>query len=1174
MALAGELVNYIGGELVKNTGKELASKATTSALSNLIPKLATNATNNMAKRIGNEVIAGSMLGKLVPKNRMLDKSGKPVTLYHSTPNDFDKFDDAMLGSNTGYDNTALGHFVTPDLDFSKRFRDINNTGKPGRTMELQANVKNTILHPYMAGYKYKDPAVRDKIVEDYLLATDNQVGLDMLRDYLKEDAAEFGKDANLYNEYMAMADDPGGEGPFFSAGDERELLKKKGYDAVELIEGPKSGLVEGAKSDAPVSSYAVFSGDSLRPVRHIPVEGSSSLSSIIPVKRKLYRGQQYSNTDFSYNSELMNENPDKWGSKDVGKGYHFTPKKGMAGSWEGSDGGVIEVDYTPDQVLKADDARKMIKEANELLADDKYMAKLWQENEAMAEQIEEIADGNLEALAKREGKPFVQHLKANDDELGTMYYYKDIDPELTDRFVSEFKKKAEKYMPKRASANGDDMVTLFHNTKAENIPSIMEQGLIPGKRPEGYLASPEEAGIWTDDRGLKSGSYGGTTVKIRVPKKEFDATRVNDTQNLLNRAIKPSEIEGVDYMLYDTPLIKNSNLQEYIDKYGENKVRELIEKKGLVSPEVIDKSFSDLKSGMPSTKPNIQQSKVELSPQQQEFFKDSVVRNENGELIPMYHGSNSNFTIFDKSKGGQSNKSAKVGFWFTPNKEGAEKWAGQSWWGDNEPKVYETYLNIKKPLVYKEVDNSSQIARLESELKIAEDDISSTSRGSKEYYDAYKRYNNIARQIEDLSYTDPYEQFRSHIYAMEGKSPSQANTGGVGMAMDNEDEAIKKYVEMLKGEGYDGIIIKGTDYDRNTMGSKNDQYIVFDPEQIKNVDNLNPTNNPDIRYATGLGRGSSGFDDSIERIGSEGIPATRKETLPEGWDILEEYLGGVDKRVENAIGKAKSKITKKDLAQFLDENDYDSEGTFSELWQRAKDAVDDMTMEELNYAGGGSAADIIQMRRRPDMNNIEDVYMGNKGHTGRLDAEYSDRLGISKSTTPMSDKLSQPLEYAQGDYGSGVIGLDRTWSSGEAGVSNVAHERFHAWQEKSRGFDYPEEFKKAFEELEDEIIPLLHSKDEISKYWNGRNTDYYFDRNEQEARMVQDYLEYKNHTKRYMGGKRKYEYDERIIKPFDKFYAKLRELSKKGIAIPALAGVFGLGALANKNDDKSVDNIE
>ena len=935
-------------------------------------------------------------------------------------------------------------------------------------MELQGNIKNTILHPYMAGYKYKDPAVRDKIVEDYLLATDNQVGLDMLRDYLEEDAAEFGKDANLYNEYMAMADDPGGEGPFYSAADERELLKKKGYDAVELIEGPKSGLVEGAKSDAPVSSYAVFSGDSLRPVKHIPVEESSSLSSIIPVKRKLYRGQQYSNTDFSYNSELMNENPDKWGSKDVGKGYHFTPKKNMAGSWEGSDGGVIEVDYTPDQVLRADDARKMIEEANKLLADSKYMAKLWQENEALAEQIENIADGNLEALAKREGKPFVQHLKANDDELGTMYYYKDVDEGLTEKFREQFRK---------------------------------------------------------------------------------------------------------------------TNAEKYLGK------------------------------------PKIQQSKVELSPQQQEFFRDSVVRDGNGDLIPMYHGTRGDFTIFgDKSTSSSSNSHSSVGYWFTPNEEGAKNFANSIWYGDGQPKAMKTYLNIKNPKVYESVDNSKAVEVLRDKLAGLELQAKSNSSYPKLYYKnmyhasvvdnmvnqgnkdmaikwlseksgydektatdlveeiADRRNLEVEKkkledEIAELKYSDAYERFRTDIYKIDGQKAEDANVGGIGMAL-NDSGSVQKYVDKLKSEGYDGIVIKGTNYDADTMGGINDQYVAFYPEQIKNVDNLNPTGNPDIRYATGLGKGSSGFDDSIERIGSEGLPATRKDTLPEGWDTLEKYLGGVDKRVENVIGKAKSKITKADLVQFLEENDYDSEGTFNELWQRVKDAVDDMTMEELDFAGGGSAADIIQMRQRPDMNNIEDVYMGDKGHTGRLDAEYSDRLGISKSTTPMSDKLSQPLEYAQGDYGAGVIGLDTTWSSGEAGVSNVAHERMHAWQDKSRGFDYSDEFKKAFEELEDEIIPLLHNKEEISKFWNNRNTDYYLDRNEQEARMVQDYLEYKNHTKRYMGGNRKYEYDERIIKPFDKFYAKLRELSKKGIAIPALAGVFGLGALANKNDDEKLDNIK
>lgn len=100
-----------------------------------------------------------------------------------------------------------------------------------------------------------------------------------------------------------------------------------------------------------------------------------------------------------------------------------------------------------------------------------------------------------------------------------------------------------------------------------------------------------------------------------------------------------------------------------------------------------------------------------LSPEQEAFFKDSVVRDANGNLIPMYHGSTSKFTVFDKSKGGQSNTTAKVGHWFTPSKEGAEKWANSAWWGDKDPTVYETFLNIKKPMVYEAVDNSAQIKK-------------------------------------------------------------------------------------------------------------------------------------------------------------------------------------------------------------------------------------------------------------------------------------------------------------------------------------------------------------------------------------------------------------------------------------------------------------------------------
>lgn len=240
-----------------------------------------------------------------------------------------------------------------------------------------------------------------------------------------------------------------------------------------------------------------------------------------------------------------------------------------------------------------------------------------------------------------------------------------------------------------------------------------------------------------------------------------------------------------------------------------------------------------------------------LSPEQEEFFKDSVIRDANGNLKPMYHGSASKFTVFDKNKGGQSNKTAKVGHWFTPSKEGAEKWANSAWWGDKDPTVYETYLNIKNPMVYEAVDNSAQIKKLKAQLEQAYDNISSTYRGSKEYYDAYKVYNDIAREIDDLSYTDPYEQFRSHIYAMEGKTPSQANVGGTGMVMKDEDAAVQKYIDMLKGEGYDGIIIKGTGYDQNVMGGPNDQYVVFDSNQIKSTSNKKPTLNPDIMLGLG-----------------------------------------------------------------------------------------------------------------------------------------------------------------------------------------------------------------------------------------------------------------------------------------------------------------------------------
>ena len=246
-------------ELTEQYRKDLYNRA-----NNITPAVP-NTTNNLGYSV-NEF------------GRLADRSGKPVTFYHSTPAEFSEFDDAMLGKNTEAPNTAFGHFVTTDKDFSSRFKDINNEGLNGRTMELQARVSNPITHPYMAGQKYTDPAQLDKIVEDYLKATGNEETIDMLRDY----AAENG--TSLYDEYMDLtfADDP-----FEFAGDERQTLLDNGYDAVEIIEGPKSGLVEGSTDDTPVSSLAVLEGKNLRQNRNIPVSAVEGATTDIPVNKSV-----------------------------------------------------------------------------------------------------------------------------------------------------------------------------------------------------------------------------------------------------------------------------------------------------------------------------------------------------------------------------------------------------------------------------------------------------------------------------------------------------------------------------------------------------------------------------------------------------------------------------------------------------------------------------------------------------------------------------------------------------------------------------------------------------------------------------------------------------------------------------------------------------------------------
>ena len=182
----------------------------------------------------------------------------------------------------------------------------------------------------------------------------------------------------------------------------------------------------------------------------------------------------------------------------------------------------------------------------------------------------------------------------------------------------------------------------------------------------------------------------------------------------------------------------------------------------------------------------------ELSKEQQEYFKDSKVRDEQGRLLTMYHGTpNGGFTKF------------RSGTYFTQNPGYADVYQNpgassiSTKKGAEAPMTYKVYLNIKKPF---------------------------DTRNAKE------------RRI-----------FQQEFYRKYGTGTPLADSG-LPDWVDGMD--LQEFIEEMEYD-YDGLIL-----DEGGVGGYGDEvksrglsYVVFDPAQVKNVENKAPTNDPDIRYS-------------------------------------------------------------------------------------------------------------------------------------------------------------------------------------------------------------------------------------------------------------------------------------------------------------------------------------
>lgn len=186
-----------------------------------------------------------------------------------------------------------------------------------------------------------------------------------------------------------------------------------------------------------------------------------------------------------------------------------------------------------------------------------------------------------------------------------------------------------------------------------------------------------------------------------------------------------------------------------------------------------------------------------LSEQQKEFFKDSKVRDENGNLLVVYHGTPTpGFTEYRRNHN-----------FFTDNIDVADTYT-------NNDGIYKQYLNITKPLVINA--NGEKWSML---------DVSNLS----------------------IDGIDDIVAFLNDNGASVWNEDGALRTSTADLVAAVEDAIDEGYIDV------DGIIIKDIiddgsygDYNEAHLGT---DYVTFNSNQAKNTDNTNPTKNSDIRFS-------------------------------------------------------------------------------------------------------------------------------------------------------------------------------------------------------------------------------------------------------------------------------------------------------------------------------------
>lgn len=219
-----------------------------------------------------------------------------------------------------------------------------------------------------------------------------------------------------------------------------------------------------------------------------------------------------------------------------------------------------------------------------------------------------------------------------------------------------------------------------------------------------------------------------------------------------------------------------------------------------------------------------------LSAKQIEYFKESKVRDENGNLLVVYHGTDADFDAFDMMKAGKNGRAEGYGFYFSDDREITSKY------GEKQKKVY---LNIKKPMYPDKVTlKKSELIKFVNALinyKSKEYDESWQDSFISNYVDTYggTRASCVSEFVDQIM--DYNDNDQDLIYEI---------ANGAGM---NYDVAgAKAFYNVL----YDSIGVDGNIATWEQKGGKSSKvYVTFHSKQSKYTSNTDPTSNDDLRYS-------------------------------------------------------------------------------------------------------------------------------------------------------------------------------------------------------------------------------------------------------------------------------------------------------------------------------------